>query len=1040
MKKGTAETYPIDICGRLKNRRSFSILVKSVCGHPADAPPGTAGRAEGRGLPAGCAAGKLQNCGGIMNGAGINIRSGSRAGAGALAARRLNMKDYVFGNLLASLRAEKGFSQFQLGRILGVSDKAVSKWETGNARPRMNICIRLSELLGISLDALLGNDAVNKSVSPDMRADRTENTTPQNRKSRSGPNREDGEEEKRVELHARTGMSETDGIASAADYFKRASQWGQPAVAITDFCVTHEMPRAFRAAKKTGVKLIPGCEGWMIPDEKSAMEDGCPVMLLAVNRTGLVNLNRLVSLSHILFFNRIPCMPRKWIGKYREGLLVGSACDGGEIARAVLAKTDGEELRRIAEFYDYYEVQPPENESASAKEQAKARWLIKRIADLGDETGKPVAAVGNVRYLDPQDSLCRAVIRYNAGIPEEGGKSAYYCRTTREMLDAFAFLGERRARQLVVSAPRGIADRVDAGITLTPEDGKRFYPSLPGARETLLGLCDARARTLYGDPLPECMERRIMTETAMLDRHDSWSVMEIARRIVEKSNKDGYSVGSRGSVGSSLIAWLCGVAEADPLPPHYRCPRCRKSLFPPFAPQYRTGPDLPEKDCPVCGQRMIGDGYDIPPEPFFGVRGEKDPDIDLNLAEDEAAVIKEYIRKMFGADHVFVAGTLGTLAPFRIGQYVRRYLKDHQAGYTEEQVSQVSERIGDSKRTVGRHPAGIVIVPDGRDINEFTPIQYPASDSSWSLPVTHYDFSSLWQSLLKMDILRHESPALLRLMTEKTGVAIEDIPLKDKGVMSLFRSPEALGVTARQILSSTGTYGIPEFSSEYARELLAKIRPASIEELIRFSGFTHGTGIWQDNAEKLVESGRAGICDCPAFRDDVLNDLVRGGAARETACRIMEQVRMGKKLTDDMVNEIKKADLPEWYADYCDRVLYMFPRAHAAAYLIPALRIAWFKLYRPEAFYLSFFETIREGYSAADFLKDETRLRKEILEARSNNEPSSPEDRRRAAMNYDRERALELILEMTARGISLPWEQFAPRADEPDISEIDEFF
>ena len=969
----------------------------------------------------------------------IKPRSGPRAGAGPLFVRRMNMKDYIFGDLIANLRSERSLSQFQLGRLLGVSDKAVSKWETGSARPRMNVCVRLSEMLGVSLDALLGNAACKNGASPDGMAERAEEAGSQKAKSRPVPDREDGEKEKRIELHARTGMSETDGIASAADYFQRAARWGQTAMAITDFCVTHEIPRAFAAAKKTGVKLIPGCEGWMIPDEKSAMEDGCPVMLLVVNRTGLVNLNRLVSLSHIRCFDKIPCMPRNQIEKHREGILVGSACDGGEIVRAVRAKTDGEELRRVAEFYDYFEVQPPENESTLAKEQAKARWLIKEVADLGDKTGKPVAAVGNVRYLDPRDSLCRAVIRYNAGIPEEDKQSAYYCRTTREMLDAFAFLGERRARQLVVAAPRGIAERVDAGIALTPKDGERFYPSLPEARETILGLSGVRARALYGDPLPECVERRIMTETAMLDHLDTWNVMEIARRIAEKSKKDGYPVGSRGCVGSSLIAWLCGVTEADPLPPHYLCPQCRKSLFPPFSPRYRTGPDLPEKDCPACGCRMTGDGYDIPPESFFGARGEKEPDIDLNLAEDEAAVMPEYLRKMFGSDRVFRAGALGVLPPFRIGRYVRRYLKDHQAEYTEEQVSKVSERIGYSKRTVGRHPAGIVILPAGRDINEFTPVQYPYNDNSWSFPVTHFNFGAFWGVLLKMDVLEHTGPTLLHLMTEKTGVAPEDIPLRDEGVMSLFHSTEALGVTDRRILSSTGTYGIPEFSSEYARELLAKIRPASIEELIRFGGFAHGTGIWQDNAEKLIESGRAGICDCPAVRDDVMNDLLRGGIGRENARRIMDQVFRGKKLTEDMAGEIRRAGLPEWYADYCGRVLYMFPRAHAAAYIITALRIAWFKLYRPEAFYSSFLETVRDGFTAADFLKDETRLRKELLEARSNGEPSSPEFERMAVMNDEREKALEIILEMAVRGISFSGDLAAPRRGAPDLSEFDIF-
>ncbi|MBQ9008287.1 MAG: PHP domain-containing protein [Clostridia bacterium] len=928
------------------------------------------------------------------------------------------MRDYAFGNLVTKLRTELGFSQFQLGRLIGVSDKAVSKWENGNAKPRVATCCRLADILGVSLDELL-SAAGYAAKAQELPEPKEERVLMQEEKTKAG--RQDLEPEKRIELHVRTGMSSEDGIASAAQYISRAAEWGHPAIAVTDFCVVQSLPEGFREAARKGIKFLPGCEGFMLPTEDSPVEDGYPVMLLATSRTGITHLNQLITLSHTRCYKGLPCMPREWIVTHREGLLIGSACDGGEIAASIPAGMSGDALVQRASFYDYLEVEPAENRTGDPAEQERLRQQISDVVRLGRETGIPVVAVSNARYVDPEDAVCRAVLRYNTGLLDAEPQPPYHLRTTSEMLEAFRFLGEAVAREIVILAPGRIADRVEDHLTLLPEDG-RFHPVLPEAKEILTEMAMLQARSLYGQPLPPQVGERLDAELRIIDRQESWTVFEIARLAVEQSRKDRFPVGIRGAIGSSLVAWLTGISEINPLEPHYRCPACRSSDFRVDTVLYRTGADLPDRDCPVCGQVMDRDGFSIPFEILFGLDGKREPDIDLNLSGEEQSKVHECVRDRFGREHVFHAGTIGTLSDRNAGKFVRQYFRDHHLDPDSDEAAGIRSKLAYAvKTTTGQMPAGLVILPADRDINEFTPVQFPANNTNASFVSTHYDFFQMNGALLKMDLLGHNTPTVLHLMRESTGIELSDVPLSDKRVLSLFTSPMALGVTAQQILSETGSYGIPEFSNAFVRGMLTELRPSTVEELIRISGLSHGTGIWSGNAQNLIASGTATCRDVPALRDDIMNDLIRAGMGREAAYRAMESVRLGRGVKPETADQMRKYGIPEWYIQACSRCCYLFPRAHAAAYVKASLQIAWFKLYHPEAFYRAWFSVHLDDMEETDLLMDVTHLRRALLAARSDTQKTDYDEESWRAFEgrEQRQRILELILEMRVRGTDL---------------------
>lgn len=924
------------------------------------------------------------------------------------------MRDYAFGNRITSLRTELGFSQFQLGKLLGVSDKAVSKWENGNAKPRMATCYRLADVLGVSLNELLSSGS-----SEDTRQKEREAVSMQRDEVQTVKRRQDAAEDKRIELHVRTGMSRADGVTLEEEYIQRAAEWGHTAIAIADYGVTKVLPRAFKAAKRQNIKLLPGCEGFMLPGENSPIESGYPIMLLATNRQGMTNLNRLMTMSHMQRRSSIPCMTRAEVQACRDGLLIGSSCDSGDVIRAVRAGAAEADVRQLISFYDYLEIQPVENEADDPVEQAELQQAIRTVVRLGEGAGIPVAAVSNARYLDPEDAISRAVLRYNIGILEHEPQPLYYYRTTEEMLEAFRFLGEEGARQVVIRAPKQIADRVEGGLTLFPGNQKKYHPVLPGMQENVTGTAQRKARELYGDPLPGPVAERLQEELSVIARQDSWVNFEIARRAVDYVHQEGYSAGSRGNIGATLVGYLCGITDIDPLVPHYRCPQCLRADFDVDHTRYRTGLDLPLKRCPDCGCTMQGTGFGIPMESFFGAHGEREADIDLNVGGDLQKRVLEKVSDMFGQDHVFMPSC--NMGPgFRqTGKYVRQYLADHHLQMAEDEVKRITDNVSHMHDRTGRHPGGLIIIPTDRDVNEFTPIQYLTDEWFGQCVVTHYNGFDLMDRLLEVDILSVDAPRLLYKMCRKTGIDLADVPLNDARVLSLFRSPEAMNVTARETLCGTGSCNISGASSAELQKALQELQPRSVEELIRIRGLVQGTNVWGGNGQDYARAGVIRWTECPAHRDDIFKDLTGCGLSKEEAYTAMWNVWRSKGSKPDVASAVKKAGLPAWYAEFCSRVRYMFPRAHAVSYGIADLQQAWFKLYHPEAFYAVYWADAAENVEATDFRMDTTRLRRAILSLRAEAEDDDPEQADFTFDRLGRQRALETILEMRCRGIGM---------------------
>ena len=940
------------------------------------------------------------------------------------------MNDYAFGNLITALRMERGFSQFQLGKLLGVSDKAVSKWENGNAKPRLATCQRLADILGVSVDELLSPPEEIPSVEevfPEPIERVFEDRTEENMVSQ----RMDCSPEKRVELHMRTNMSRSDGIVRAVDLLARTENWGMPAAAITDLSNTRAFTDTVAFGRRDKQKVIYGCEMVMIPSAASPAEDGVHIMLLARNRTGLVHLNRLISLSATKYFKEVPCIPKECVEEMREGLLIGASAEDGEVFQMLQADASGEELEACVQFYDYLEVQPIENvlfrkEDRKEGNREKLEEQIRRVIRLGKQCGKPVAAVSCGRYLDPEDALGRAALQYHDGIAQAEIQPPYYLRTTEEMLDAFSFLGKEAAEEIVIHTTRALAGQVDDSIDLYPDTGNPKWavlPLLPGAEEEIRALAMERAHAVYGDVLPGLIADRLEKEMHMISLQNGWSILAIARRAVLWSEEKGFPTGIRGTVGGSLVAWLIGICSVNPLPPHTVCPHCRLTEFI-WPKRGGCGADLPERVCPRCGKPVKRDGFDIPVESFLGLDGKRQMDIDLNLSDEIQQSLHAYIGSWFGPERVFRPGTRGELSSERAERIVQSYLMDHPGQRKQPGAKDAAERISSALRTVGQHPGGLVILPEGYDINEFTPIQNPPDAANALFPITQYDFAALYNELFKMDFLGHTTPTLLGLMRKSTDVALEEIPIHDDGVMSLLFSPEALGVSEEDILASNGMIGIPEYGSEFIMGIVKAIRPTTVEELIRIQGWAHGTDIWLGDGGELIWRGTATPFDLPGTRDDITNYLRDHGVPFDIAFSISELVRkgMGFKVEDrpEIIELLREARVPGWYLDACKKMRYLFPRSHAAAYTMDALRVAWFKLYHPEAFYPAWFRVKGEHLEAADLTMDVKKLRKAILSIRTELRYMDWKRSDEESEKKERVNTLTLLLEMKLRGCSLP--------------------
>ncbi|WDF83739.1 PolC-type DNA polymerase III [Lacticaseibacillus pabuli] len=689
--------------------------------------------------------------------------------------------------------------------------------------------------------------------------------------------------------------------------------------------------------------------------------------VIATTQAGLKNLFKLVSESMIKYFYRVPRVPRSRLDHYREGLIVGSACERGEVFTAVMQK-GVDQGRELAKYYDYLEVQPLANYSQLLDSQlisgpAHLKDIIGKIVQIGEDIGKPVVATGDAHYLDDHDAIYRKILINSQGganpLNRHGLPDVHF-RSTDEMLADFSWLGEDKARELVVTNTHKIADMVDGEIT--PVKDKLYTPDIPGVNENFKRDVMKTAHEWYGEELPEIVSQRIDKELKSIIGNGFAVIYNIAQQLVLKSNKDGYLVGSRGSVGSSLAATLSGITEVNPLPPHYRCPQCQYSEFYTKG-EYGSGFDLPDKDCPKCGHELIKDGHDIPFETFLGFHGDKVPDIDLNFSGDYQPVAHNYIKILFGEDHAFRAGTIGTVADKTAYGYVKAYERDNGLMLRGAEIDRLASGAVGVKRTTGQHPAGILIVPANMDIYDFTPIQYPADDQSAAWLTTHFDFHSIHDNILKMDVLGHDDPTMIRTLQDLTGVEPKSIPTDDPGVMKLFSSTESLGVTPEQINSKTGTLGVPEFGTRFVRGMLEETKPSTFAELLQISGLSHGTDVWLGNAEELVSQGVISLKDVIGCRDNIMMDLIHWGMDDSMAFNIMEHVRKGRGIPDEWQQAMRdNENVPDWYIDSCLKIKYMFPKAHATAYVMMALRIAWFKVYYPIVYYTAYFSVRAEDF------------------------------------------------------------------------------
>ncbi|MEZ7890401.1 MAG: PolC-type DNA polymerase III [Candidatus Wallbacteria bacterium] len=786
------------------------------------------------------------------------------------------------------------------------------------------------------------------------------------------PERQDKAEEKRVELHAHSKMSALDGLAEIKDYVKTAARWGHKAVALTDHGVVQGFPEFVEAAKDCKIKPIFGMEGYLMDDSvaetmKSGFKVKLPppyhIIILAATQEGIKNLYRLVSLSHIDYYYKRPRIPRAKLLELREGLILGSACEAGELIKGIINDKTEEEIEKIAKFYDYLEVQPAKNNSFfldKMPEKFKSRddliALNKRIYELGKKLNIPVCATSDAHFVDPEDEIYRKILFAGQKYENIENSCTLFFPTTEDMLNEFSYFGAEAAREVVIVNPGKIADRIQEIIPIPKENA---FPIMQGAEEKIKTMTIENALRIYGDPLPEIVQKRVDYELNCIIKNGFATLYLIAHELVKKSLNDGYLVGSRGSVGSSIVATFTNITEVNPLPPHYICKneKCKYSEFFPDLP-LSSGFDLPDKICPNCGQPLKKDGQKIPFEVFLGFEGDKTPDIDLNFSGEYQPIIHKQVEVIFGQNKVFRAGTISTIADKTAFGFVKGYLEERKTQKKPAEMKRLALGCSGVKRTTGQHPGGIMIIPSDRDVHEFTPINYPANDREGGTITTHFDYNAIDKKLLKLDLLGHEDPTTIRMLQDITNIDIYKIPFDDKKTMSIFSGLDALEITPEDINGITlGTLGIPEFGTQFVRGMLEETRPKTFGELVRISGLSHGTDVWLNNAQSYIKSGEAKLSEVISVRDDIINYLIEHKLPNKLSFDIMENVRKGKGLKPPMIEAMKANDVPQWYIDSCNKIKYMFPKAHAAAYVMMAFRISYFKVYYPLAFYATYFST-----------------------------------------------------------------------------------
>ncbi len=823
--------------------------------------------------------------------------------------------------------------------------------------------------------------------------------------------------EKRVELHAHTNMSALDGLSDPGKMVKLAAGWGHKAVAVTDHGVVQAFPDAYKASKGSDIKVIYGEEGYLFEDENGTIDHKKPrtnhIILLAKNQTGIKNLYKLVSLSHIKYFHKKPRLPRSVIQENREGIILGSACVAGELFEAMLAGESDERLDEIASFYDYLEIQPIINNmflvrNGRIPNEEGLRDLNRKIIEIGERIGKPVCATCDSHYLESTDDVYRKVLQAGQNYDDIDQESGLFFRTTQEMLDEFAYLGEEKAYEVVIKNTNMIADMIE---DVSPIAKGKFPPDIPNSVNILRDTCEKNAAEKYGTPLPAPIRERLDKELDSIIGN-GYAVMYVsAQMLVEKSMSDGYVVGSRGSVGSSFAATMSGITEVNPLPAHYVCPKC-KHLEWGDEELYSCGVDMPEKMCPECGTKMDQDGHNIPFETFLGFDGDKEPDIDLNFAGEYQHTAHRFVAEMFGEENIFKAGTIGAIKLKTARGFAMKYFEKIGKRPTSLDLDWYAQKCVGVKRTTGQHPGGIVILPKGHEIYEFTPVQRPANDTTSDITTTHFDYHSIDENLLKLDILGHDGPSLIRALTELTGVDATKVPLKDEKVNSIFNSTDALDIKVDNYLFKHGSYGIPEFGTSFVRQMLDDIKPTKFADLVQIAGLSHGTDVWLNNAQRFIREGVATIDEVICTRDDIMRYLIHMQLPASDSFKIMERVRKGKSLTEEQEEEMNEYNIPAWYIESCKLIKYMFPRAHAVAYVMMSYRIAYFKVYYPQAFYAAYLTS-----KISDFNWDVASQGIYAVEARMNsiNGRSDDEvsDKEKQELIVD-----EIVYEMLARGYS----------------------
>ncbi len=866
---------------------------------------------------------------------------------------------------------------------------------------------------------------------------------------------DDYEGDKRVELHCHTNMSAKDAVASAGDIINRAFKWGHKAVAITDHGVVQAYPAVAEAVgkiRKNGgqFKAIYGVENYFIDDtrydisnltNKEVAKLRNHQILLVKDLIGLKNLYQLISDAHLNNFYGRPIILRSQLDAHRDGLIVGSACEQGELYRAIIDGKDEKTLLEIADYYDYLEIQPLGNNEFMVRDSVKPDKVDKKgnvtpnrfrhvtsidvikdfnrkVVEIADKLGKPVVATGDVHFLKKEDGIIRQIVMAGQGFDDIDNQAPLHFKSTSEMLDDFSYFGDR-AYEFVVENPNKIAEMVSDEVIPVPKGN--YPPVIEGSDDLLREICWRNAKAMYGDPVPEIVEKRLNKELNSII-NNGFSIMYIsAQKLVAKSEELGYYVGSRGSVGSSFVATMAGISEVNPLAPHYVCPTCQYSEF--FTDgSVGSGFDLPEKNCPHCNTPLNRNGHDIPFETFLGFKGDKVPDIDLNFSDEVQNTIQEYTKTLFGAENVYKAGTISTIAEKTAFGFAKAYAEKMNITLSQAELNRLAYLVEGSKvkTTTGQHPAGMIIVPQGMTIYDFCPVQHPADDTNSDIITTHFDFHSIHDTILKLDELGHVVPTTYKYLTEYSGIDVNDVSMSDPKVYSLFTSTEALGVKPEDIESNTGTFCLPEFGTSFVRGMLVDCKPKNFSDLLQISGLSHGTDVYLGNAKDLIDNGTCTISEVIGTRDNIMVYLIHQGMDEGRAFKITETVRKGlvakgkvsKEEWGQMEDDMRAVGVPEWYIGSCHKIKYMFPKAHAAAYVISAIKLGWYKVYRPLEFYCAYFTARPEDVDVPIVIKG----RGAVLAKMNEIKAKGKEATKKELDTYD---VLLIFNEMMARGIEV---------------------